>query len=86
MRLPARGLHTGMTDCVCLHQANRRATIERMARMRVPQPVRCDLASQACPWSGGLDDANDLRQHPWPALRPAWDERGVGISLTDTPL
>jgi hypothetical protein len=39
MRIPARGLHTGMAKG-CLHEADQRATVKGMARMGMAQPVQ----------------------------------------------
>ncbi len=66
MRIPTCRLHTGMAEGR-LHQADRRATVEGMARMRVAQPVGRDPRRQVCPLCGDLHDADDLCGQEWPA-------------------
>jgi hypothetical protein len=48
-----------MAKC-CLHEADRRTTVEGMARMGMAQPVRRNLDRQACAVCGGLHDVKDL--------------------------
>ena len=79
MRVLAGGLHTGMAECR-LHQADRRARVQGMARMRMAQPVRRDLRREACSLCSRLHDAEDLHWIEWPALLAAQEDRRSRIS------
>ena len=53
-----------MAECR-LYQADRCATVQRMARMRMAQPVWAYLCRQACSVGGGIHEAGDLgRKRP----------------------